>query len=168
MFIALTTLMLATTPPVALPSESGQNADFAVIQLAVPDVDGLIKQWAVPGAGVEITTTNRLVRDKATFTAIVFKGCMTDPKGDCHVTARYQITDPDGQPYEGKANDPPRPVYDGKPVAAPNLQLGGAFFGLRIEHGEALGAYLVRIETTDVVSHRTIITQSVLTAVEAE
>lgn len=168
MLIALTTLMLATAPPFARPRESGENADFGVVQLSVPDVDGLIKEWAVPGAGVEITTTKRLVRNKATFTTIVFKGCMTDPKGDCHVTARYQITDPVGQPYEGKTNDASRPVYDGKPVAAPNLQLGGAFFGLRIEKGEALGPYLFRIETTDMVAHRTVITQTVLTAVEAE
>jgi len=167
--IALLALIAAagTAPSTAI-GEEGRTDGFYVVQLAVPDIDGLEHEWAVPTVGVDVTGTSKLVRNKATFTTVSFAGCTRDKAGNCRITVAYQIFAPDGSYYEGKKSSDRLKAFEG-PVSDPSqMYLGGAYMGLRIEPGEALGDYRVRATTTDEIANKSVVTERVLTAVETE
>jgi hypothetical protein len=165
MFLALIAAAAAQQPNAI--HEEGQTDGFYVAQLAVPDIDGLEREWAVPGKGVDITGTSQLVRNKATFTTISFGGCTRDSDGNCKISVAYKIIAPDGSLYPGQ-NGETHKAFEGRIDDPKQMYLGGAYMGLRIEPGEALGDYKIQATTTDEVAHKSVVTQRILTAVEAE
>ncbi|WP_294123064.1 hypothetical protein [Sphingomonas sp.] len=167
--ITLLALVFAAATQASGPiGEEGRTDGFYVAQLAVPDVDGLEREWAVPGEGVNVTGTSELVRNKATFTTISFGGCTKDAAGRCRITVAYQIFAPDGSYYGGRESSERATAFDGPMSDPAQMYLGGAYMGVRIEPGEALGKYRIRATTTDEIGHKTVVTERVLTAVEAK
>jgi hypothetical protein len=118
----------------------------------------------VPGEGVKLSTSSETQRNKPTFITFVFSGCAPKADGACDVSADFRILAPDGKVY-GEQNA--EPIWPRAPLAENILMLSDAKLGLRIEDGEALGGYTVRILLRDNVAKRDITTEDVIHVSEA-
>jgi hypothetical protein len=143
-------------PAGAAPSRAAVG-DFAVMQIATPDPDGLMAAWNKPTAGVNITTAHEIARNQPIVTFILFQGCARDSAGTCNVTADFETLDPTGKVYDLSRNVA---IWVGHPPPpAGSLQLSEGALGLRIENKDPLGAYRIRVTITDHVSGNVLHTQ---------
>lgn len=146
------------------PSSVARSGDFIAAQLSTTDPKALTDAWAQPTAGVELATQHETTRHQPIHIFVVFAGCKVDAAGKCHVSARFEIIDPEGNRYDRTDGVV---LLDGVPPPKGNFALGAASLGLRIEDGEALGTYTVRVATTDQVAGLTLNTSDTFTVKEA-
>jgi len=159
-------------PALTLQTQPGMekvtDGPFEAIVVAVPDLDTFDRQWAVKTVGAEITSTNRLVRNKPTFVVVLFGGCAKNAQGNCQIDVRHELTAPDGRPYDGLDGSKSNPAADIPMSQTDAFFLAPQLLGVRIEPGEALGPYRLRVTVSDLVGHRKVVAQQTLTAVESE
>ena len=160
------TLLALQTPSAEPPAQPGPEAragDLHVLQLWSVDQDQFMRQWqqATPP---NLTTDSRTERNRPIFMFLIFGGCRADAQGNCRLTGNIEIRDPDGAIYEAPAN---AIFWDNQPAPNPQLlTLSPQGLGLRIEDGEKLGVYRIRVSVTDVHAGRTAYTESEITVVE--
>ena len=162
-FLLAALLHLPLTPR-APDSAWAVSGDLHVAQFATLDLDRLDREWAQPGKGAHITTDSETVRNRPIYTFLTMYGCHPDESGNCNVTAAFDVLDPDGKPY---AHQPDTEGWKQPPIAG-NIVIMASFLGLRIEAGEKLGKYLVRVTTTDHVARYAVHTEEALTVTEAK
>lgn len=143
---------------------SPEHDGFGAMQIATTEPDQLEHEWAQPTPGVHLPAQDEAARNQRIFTYITFGGCRAGPDGNCDVTARFDILDPQGKPY-----GPPQEalLWNHLPMPPGNLQLGQAAVGLQVEPGKPLGKYRVIAHTTDHVANITLTTEQTLTITEA-
>lgn len=167
MILALLAAAVALDPPGQKPQE-GSDGPFKVVVAAVPDIDQFDREWQVRTAGVQITTTARLVRNKMTYVVVLFGGCVRNAEGKCRLAVRHEVRQPDGKVYDGLDGSKVAPTAD-VPVSRDNsFYMAPQLMGVRIEPGEALGPYEVKVTVSDVIGNRSVATVQTLTAVEPE
>lgn len=163
--VALTCLALAASAgSQTILKAQAENGPLKAFQFGVVDLDRLDREWAVPGEGVRLSTTSSTVRNKPIFIAFVFSGCVAKADGACDVTADFQVLAPDGKVY---ADQKAAPAWPRAPLGPSLLMLSDAKLGLRIENGEALGTYTVRIVIHDNVAKRDVAIQDEIQVGEA-
>lgn len=161
---ALLTAPLALQADQPLPPSAARQGDFMAFQIMTTNPDALMKEWAKPTPGVQLETQHTTTLNQPIHTFVAFAGCKPDADGSCHVTARFVVTDPDGQPYDqtdGVA------LLNGPPPPKGNFAMGNASLGIKVEPGEALGKYTITVETTDKVAGITVKTTDSFTVTEA-
>ncbi len=144
--------------------EYADNGEFGALQISTTDPEQLHKSWAQTTPGVDISTQKSATRNQPIFSFVIFRGCKARADGNCNVTTRFTIFDPNGKQYGSTSQ---APVWHLPPPPLGNLQLGEAAAGLRIEDGELLGNYRVIAQTTDNVANITVATAQILTIDEA-
>jgi len=157
---------LALSPPPA--PKKVTDGPFEAVVLAVPDLDAFDRQWAVTTDGAEITGTDRLIRNKPTFIVVLFGGCAKDEQGNCRIDVRHELTSPDGKAYDGLDGTKANPVAEIPTTRANAFFLAPQVLGIRIEPGEQLGPYSLRVTVSDLVGRRKVATDMMLNAVEQE
>ena len=96
---------------------------------------------------------------------LIFDSCKADLKGNCNLTGKIEMFDPDGGTYGDTLNIK---VWDNQPAPKPRLLiLSPAGMGLVIEDGEKMGNYNIRISVTDTIAGVTAQTQEIITVTEA-
>jgi len=145
-------LCLLSTPVLAQttdPSEAS-NGDFGAKLLTTDDPDGFWREWNQP-ENPTVSTTSRVTQARPVYAIIVFHDCRAGADGKCKVTAHFDITDPDGKPY-----DEPRSATAWSEAPAPNhnLQASLASIGFRLEPQDKLGRYEIKATLTDEVAGR--------------
>lgn len=161
-------LAAAALDPPGLKPQEGKYGPFKVVVAAVPDIEQFDRQWAVRTAGVQLTSTARLTRNKLTYVVVMFGGCQRNVEGKCRIAVKYEIRQPDGTVYEGMDGSKVASAVD-VPVSRENsYYLAPQRLGVRIEPGEALGPYEVKVTVSDLVGNHSISTVQTLNAVEAE
>lgn len=149
-------LLLAVVPPPAAPavemSRPVSAGAFTAVEVPVGDARRFIAEWDKPGAHVDLHVTSRVAAGGSVTAFIVFKGCATDAKGACHVSAELSRTGPDGKVL-GPATlqliaGPPAPglgVFM-RSQAAPTFTF----------EGDPVGRYVLRAKVTDRVAGATV------------
>ena len=159
-------------PAVALepPSAPAKVTDgpFEAVVLAVPDLDAFDREWAVTTEGAEITSTDRLIRNKPTFVVVLFGGCAKNDRGNCRIDVRHELIAPDGKAYDGLDGTKANPAEDIPMSKANAFFLAPQLLGIRIEPGEQLGPYRLRVTVSDLVAQRKVASEMTLNAVEPE
>ena len=126
--------------------------DFRIVHLWTTDPEAFLEAWKQPTPPT-LATTTRTQRNRPIQQFIIFGNCRANEAGDCHLTARVDITAPDGSPY----GEPM--VFEALPPSpAPprgRLILAPASIGFQVEDGEQLGTYRVALAVTDEVSAQT-------------
>jgi len=136
-----------------------------MFQFAVDDLDRLDREWAVTTPGAKLTSTSSAIRNKPIFAAFVFTGCKAKADGQCDLVADFTVTDPDGKQY---AEHRDAAVWPRAPLAKGVLMRSDALLGMRVEPGEPLGRYMVRITLHDRVAGVDIATSQMIEVREAE
>jgi hypothetical protein len=141
---------------------TASSGNFAILQIATTDPEGLITEWSQATPGVSLKTSTQARRNQRIETFIVFKGCRADAAGNCNVTVDYAVFDPAGKSYAQLKGD----VWVGYPPAPDlQLQLSTSSLGLMIEDQDPLGPYRVRAKVVDHVAGVTLDTEQTLAAV---
>lgn len=124
----------------------GRAGDLYLVQLWTRDPAAFLAAWNQP-TPPNLVTSRATERNLAIQQYIIFSTCRADAAGNCRLTARVTITDPDGAAY----GDPMAfAVWDNQPAPpAQRLILSPNSIGLLIEDGEKLGTYRVHLAVTD-------------------
>lgn len=168
MFLLLPLLVSSIALSPRQPPETGSNGPLKTVMIAVPDIEQFDRQWAVKTDGAEVTSTSKLVRGKPTFVVVLFGGCQTDENATCRIEVRPNVTGPDGKPYDGLDGTKVLPAEEIQVARSDAFYLAPQLLGIRIEPGELLGPYQIRMTVTDVNASRSVTLKDTLTAVEAE
>jgi len=145
-----------SAPVVERLSESARVGELRVLQLWSTDSERFIEQWSRP-TPPKLTTDNRVQRNKPIEQFIIFGGCQADASGNCNLSGELTIVDPEGEPYGETMNFA---AWDNLPKPKGEvLSLSPVGIGLRVEDGEKLGTYRIRLAVTDEVAKVTAITE---------
>ena len=148
--LAALALACAILPPAAQAREGdnveAQAGDLRIIHLWTTDPEGFIEAWSQP-TPPRLSTSTRTARNQPIQQFILYANCTPDEAGNCLLTARADITAPDGTAYGEPLIFPALPSSPGVP--RDNIGLAPNSIGLVIEDGEQLGEYRVDLAVTD-------------------
>jgi hypothetical protein len=120
--------------------------DLKILHLWSLDPEGFLQAWAGP-TPPHLPTASRTARNQPIQQFILYGNCAVDRDGNCRLSARVDITAPDGTPYGEPLifmAMPPAP-----PVPRDVIGLTPNGIGLTIEDGEQLGEYRIDLALTD-------------------
>lgn len=133
----------------SLPDSESRKAigDFGAHLIFVGDENELFKRWATPSETVNVKTIEKVSVHGAINAFVVFSGCKRDKSGNCSVSMRFRVLQPDGKVY---ADTPPMEVWNEKP-APPNktVELSVQYLKIVIEPNDQLGKYTVFAQVSD-------------------
>lgn len=151
----------AEDPPTL--TERARAGNLQVVQFWADDAQTFLAEWARP-TPPRLTVTTATLRNDPITMFIVFAGCTPDPQGNCRLTGKTEMTDPDGLPY-GTGHE--FPVSQSPAATDPTLLvLSPSSLQVTIEDGEKLGTYRMRLSVTDEVAGVTAVTVEELTVSE--
>lgn len=133
----------------ALPESDNRKAigSFGAQLIFVGDENQLLKRWATPSETVDVKTINTVKVGKAVNAFVIFSGCKADKVGNCSVSMRFRVIQPDGKIY---AHTPAMEVWENKPSPpGKNLELSVQYLKVRIEPKDQLGRYVVYAQVRD-------------------
>ena len=121
--------------------------DFGAQLILVGDEQELFKRWAIPSKTVDINTIDTVKVNGFTNAFVIFSGCKPNKKGNCNVSMRFRVTQPDGKVY---ADTPPMEVWLNKPVPkGKSLELSVEYLKVRIDPKDQLGRYIIYTQVRD-------------------
>lgn len=115
-----------------LPDSDGRKAigDFGAQLIFVSDENELFERWRTPSKTVDVKTAEKVNVNKAINAFIVFSGCKPDAGGNCSVSMRFRVLQPDGKVY---AYTPAMEVWHEKPVPpGKSLELSVQYLEVRL------------------------------------
>lgn len=132
-----------------LPDSGARKAtgSFGANLLFVSDENELQKRWSTPSANVEVKTTDKVALNRAISAFVVFSGCKPDERGNCNVSMRFRVLQPDGKVY---AETPAMEVWHDKPAPpGKSLELSVQYLRLLLEAKDPLGKYIISSQVRD-------------------
>lgn len=163
-------LALPVPPPLqaqSTPSPDNMEAragDLRIMQLWTTDPDGFRASFAGP-APPRLPLSLTAERNRPIHQFILYANCHRDPDDNCWLTARVNITAPDGTPYGEPLAFDALPMGPGAPRGT--IGLSPASLALIVEDGEQLGRYRVELAVTDEIAVQTATSVVHLDIVEA-
>ena len=132
-----------------LPESEDRKAigDFGAQLIFTNDEQALFKTWAIPSESVNIDTVESVQINQPISAFIIFSGCKATPSGNCNVSMRFRIIQPDGKVY---SETPAMEVWHDKP--APHgraLELSVQYLKVVVEPHEQRGRYTVQAQVRD-------------------
>ena len=113
--------------------------------LVVRNPRAFIENWQKPETPkLEIVTTVR--RGELLGAFVIFAGCKADAQDTCNSEVDYFVYRPDGSLYAERKG---QPLWKEKPPPSPNIQLGRAILGVRMEKGDPAGEYKIKAKVSD-------------------
>lgn len=148
--LAALTLACAVLPQGAVAKDGDTiealAGDFRIMHLWSRDPQGFLQAWAGP-TPPNLPTSSRTTRNQPIQQFILYGNCTLDEQGNCRLSARVDITAPDGKPYGQPLIFMAMPP--GPPVPRDVYGLTPNGIGLTIEDGEQLGEYRIDLAVTD-------------------
>ena len=132
-----------------LPESDNRKAvgTFGAQLVFVANEDELFKRWNTPSETVDISSIDKVAVNGAINAFIIFSGCTADKSGNCSVSMRFRVLQPDGKVY---AETPPMEVWDEKPAPpGRSLELSVQYLKVVIEPKDQLGKYVVYAQVRD-------------------
>lgn len=133
----------------ALPDSDNRKAigSFGAQLIFVGDENKLFKSWSTQSETVDVTAIDTVRVGEAINAFIIFSGCKADKKGNCSVSMRFRVIQPDGKIY---ADTPPMEVWEEKPSPpGKTLELSIQYLKVRIEPKDQLGRYVTYAQVRD-------------------
>ena len=138
------------------------KGDFGAHLVLVGDEEELFRSWDIPSDPVYLKTIDSVKINDFITAVVIFSGCKADKNGNCNVTMKFRVVQPDNKDY---TKTPPMEVWVNKPAPTGySLQLSVDYLKIQIEPGEQLGKYIIYTQVTDNNSGTLIDLQSPFTA----
>lgn len=135
-------------PGRAARSVAGNEGHLRRAMFVTPDAEAFWKEWEKPETP-HVVTTGRIARDKPVFAMLLFTGCRAGPDGNCRLTAKFRMKDPQGADYGEPSGGL---AYSGPPAPGSNLKLSDATLGFRLDPPDPLGTYTIIATLTDEIA----------------
>jgi len=159
----------ALCAPIAAQPASGDNmeaqaGELRIVQVWTTDPKSFVASFAQPNLPA-LRASTTAARNQPIHLIILYANCQRDPDGKCWLTARVEITAPDGKPYGKPVVFDALPMGEGAAKGALGLAPGS--MALIVENGEQLGRYRVQLAVTDEIAVQTAVSVVHLDIVEA-
>ena len=161
-FLAVTPSVQAQTPPAADNMEA-RAGDLRILHLWTTDPEGFQASFAQP-TPPKINVSRTAERNQQVHQFILYANCQRDPDDKCWLTAKVNITSPDGTPYGEPLSFDALPMGPGVPRDRIGMAPGA--MALVIEDGEQLGRYRIELAVTDEIAVQTAVSVVHLDIVE--
>ena len=142
------------------------NGNFGAQLIFTNDEQALFKKWATPSETVNLDTVESVQINQPISAFIIFFGCKPALSGNCNVSMRFRITQPDGKVY---SETPDMEVWQDKP--APHgygLEMSVQYLKVIVEPHEQRGRYTVQAQVRDDNSGSVISLQKSFSAVDSQ
>ncbi|MBC3928948.1 hypothetical protein [Undibacterium sp. CY21W] len=123
------------------------NGDFGALLIFTTNEEALFKNWATPSESVYFDTVESVKINQPVSAFVIFSGCKTNLAGNCNVSMRFRIIQPDGKVY---SETPAMEVWNDKPApTGRSLRLSVDYLKVVIEPHEQRGRYTVMAQVRD-------------------
>lgn len=123
------------------------NADLGAQLIFTTNEEALFKKWATPSESVYFDTVERVEINQPISAFVVFFGCKTNSSGNCNVSMRFRVIQPDGKVY---SETPAMEVRHDKPApTGRSLGLSVDYLKVVVEPHEQRGRYTVMAQVRD-------------------
>ena len=132
-----------------LPDSEDRKAagDFGAQLVFVTDEQALFKKWATPSETVDLNTVESVTINQPISAFVIFSGCKPIAKGQCNVSMRFRVIQPDGKVY---SETPAMEVWQNKPAPrARALELSVQYLKIVVEPHEQRGRYTIQAQVRD-------------------
>jgi hypothetical protein len=113
--------------------------------LVVRDPNKFIEDWQKPETP-NIHPVTTVKRGEVLGAVVLFAGCKPDAQGACNSEVDFAFYRPDGSLY---AEMKSQPLWKEVAPPAPNIQLGRAILGIRMEKADPPGEYKIKAKVSD-------------------
>ncbi|MDD4945491.1 MAG: hypothetical protein PHQ73_01235 [Gallionella sp.] len=142
------------------------NGNFGAQLIFTTDEQGLFNKWATPSEGVNIDNVDSVEIGKPISAFIIFCGCKPSTSGNCNVSMRFRVLQPDGKVY---SETPNMEVWQDKPAPPRrSLELSIEYLKVIVESHEQRGRYIVQTQVRDDNTGAVIYLQKSFTAVDLQ
>lgn len=151
-----------------LPDAEDRKAvgDFGAQLIFTSDEQALFKKWATPSETVNLDTVESVTINQPISALIVFSGCKPTAKGQCNVSMRFRVLQPDGKVY---SETPTMEVWQNKPAPrARSLELSVQYLKIVVEPHEQRGRYTIQAQVRDDNTGAVLSLQKTFTAIDAQ
>jgi hypothetical protein len=133
----------------SLPDSEDRKAvgDFSAQLVFVPDEQALFRQWAAASETVDLTIVESVAVNQPISAFVIFSGCQPTATGQCNVSMRFRVIQPDGKTYY---ESPAMEVWQDKPAPpARALQLSARYLKFVVEPDDQQGRYTIQAQVQD-------------------
>lgn len=123
------------------------NGDLGAQLIFTTNEEALFKKWATPSESVYFDTVDRVEINQPVSAFIIFFGCKANSSGNCNVSMRFRVIQPDGKVY---SETPAMEVWHDKPApTGRSLGLSVGYLKVVVEPHEQRGRYTVMAQVRD-------------------
>lgn len=152
--------------PLADVEDRKAKGSFGAQLIFTTDEQGLFKKWATPSEGVNINNVESVEINKPISAFVIFVGCKPTSSGNCNVSMRFRVLQPDGKVY---SETPAMEVWQDKPAPpGHSLELSVQYLKVIVEPHEQRGRYIVQTQVRDDNTGAVIDLQKSFTAVDSQ
>jgi hypothetical protein len=152
----------------SLPDSEDRKAigDFGAQLVFVTDEQALFKTWATPSETVDLKTVESVTINQPISAFVIFSGCKPTAKGQCNVSMRFRVLQPDGKVY---SETPAMEVWQNKPAPhARALELSVQYLKIVVEPHEQRGRYTIQTQVRDDNTGTVLSLQKAFSATDAQ
>lgn len=152
----------------SLPDSEDRKAigDFGAQLVFVTDEQALFKTWATPSETVSLNTVESVTINQPISAFVIFSGCKPTANGQCNVSMRFRVIQPDGKVY---SETPAMEVWQNKPAPrARALELSVQYLKVVVEPHEQRGRYTIQAQVRDDNTGSVLSLQKAFSAVDAQ
>jgi hypothetical protein len=133
--------------PLPATEDRKDKGGFGAKLIFTTDEQGLFKKWATPSEEVNIKSVDSVEINQPISTFVIFNGCKASSSGNCNVSMRFRVLQPDGKVY---SESPEMEVWQDKPApSGRSLELSVQYLKVRVEPHEQRGRYTVQTQVRD-------------------
>jgi len=132
-----------------LPDSEDRKAigDFGSQLIFVNDELALFETWSKPSETVDVKTVDSVTINQPISAFVIFSGCKPTTKGQCNVSMRFRVIQPDGKIY---SETPAMEVWQNKPAPRNHaLELSVQYLKIIVEPHEQRGRYTIQTQVRD-------------------
>jgi hypothetical protein len=123
------------------------NGGFIAQLIFVTNEQEFFEKWDTPSETVHLDSIETVAINQPISSFVIFGGCQADPTGNCHVTMRFKVTQPDGKIY---TETPVMEVWRSRPAPpGRSLEASAEYLKIIVEPDEQRGSYVVMVTVTD-------------------
>lgn len=121
--------------------------DFGAQLIFTTDEQALFDKWATPSETVHFNVVESITINQPISAFIIFNDCKATAKGQCNVSTRFRVLQPDGKVY---SESPAMEVWQNKPAPRKHaLELSVEYLKIVVEPHEQRGQYTIQAQVQD-------------------
>ena len=125
----------------------------------------LFKKWGTPSETVDLDNVESVQINQPISAFVIFSGCKAASTGNCSVSMRFRVIQPDGKVY---SETPGMEVWQDKPPPpGHSLELSVQYLKVIVEPHEQRGRYTVQTQVRDDNTDTVLFVQKTFTAIDS-